>query len=181
MNRTLDEVARATDAAARHAWERHAKEGMYAKAGIDSEEKLRAHIAAAIRDPATECFRASHDREVYYHRESNTRICLNYQAGMAGTCMVGRRGAKEVDKQYVDEFERHINAGQPLEKVSPVLTGGLSALHPNLADELQRQKRDAELDRADEAVLRRYHQSRHERRLGLGRSLGRGISGDEGE
>jgi hypothetical protein len=166
VSRTLDEVERATDAAARHAWERHAKEGMYAKAGIASEEKLRAHIAAAIRDPATECFRASNDREVYYHRESNTRICLNYRE--PGTCLIGRSGGKALDKQYTDEFERHINAGQPLEKASPVLTGGLHALHPAIAA----------LERFRDDAMKRFHQMRQSQGIGLGRSLGRG-QGDE--
>lgn len=132
MSRTLQEVEHAIDIAATHAWEGHGWQRMYQKLGINSEHQLREHIVATVWGWRTECFIASHDREVYYDRMTNTRVILNYRR--AGTCLVTRDGAREFARQYYEETDRQVAAGNDEELMPPIVLGGLRALHPEIGE-----------------------------------------------
>lgn len=152
-----------------HATQAHLHE--FADLGVKTPEQYQAQLAASLRDPETLCFtgfragQAWRQADIYYHPPSNTLIVDPANQQHEPTAHRPTQGALAFYEKLTDA-ERH-------EKQEIPLAHGI--------EQLQRQKRDAELDRADEAVLRRYHQSRHERRLGLGRSLGRGLPGDDGE
>lgn len=146
--------------------------------GIRTPLDMLEHIRQTLADRETRGFRRHDGGDVYANERTGTVIVLNpHDLVNGGTCYRMRPGGASLDEHLLREHKAY-NIAPALHKRE-----ALKELHP---DEVgreagQRQKRDAELDRADEAVLRRYHQSRHERRLGLGRSLGRGLPGDDGE
>lgn len=162
-----DELARRV--AQGHATGKHLHK--FVDMGVKTQEQYQAHIQAVLRDPQTLCATVYstaqpwREADIYYHPPSNTLIVdpANQQHEPTAHRPADREQAFAIKVKEAREIE-----GREI----PLAHG---------IEQLQRQKRDAELDRADEAVLRRYHQSRHERRLGLGRSLGRGLPGDDGE
>jgi hypothetical protein len=116
--------------AAVHAWQQHGWQRMYESLGLDSVLQPRNHIAATVWHPRTECFIASNDREVYYDRVTNTRVIFNYR--QAGTCLITRTGAKEFARQYQTEMDRHVAAGNDLDSMPPIVSGGIRALYPDI-------------------------------------------------
>lgn len=143
----------------------------FADLGINTREQYQAHIEAVLRNPQTMCTTVYstaqpwREADIYYHAPSNTLIVdpanRQHEPTAHRPAIYGQAFTKKIqDARDIEGREIHLAHG---------------------IEQLQRQKRDAELDRADEAVLRRYHQNRHERRLGLGRSLGRGLPGDDGD
>lgn len=160
-----DELARRVVSG--HATQDHLHE--FSELGVTTPEQFKVYLAAKLRDPQTLCFTSAlgerRQADIYYHPPSNTLIADPANRQHEPTAHRPRTGDELFKKKLAKAEER----GQ---REIPLAHG---------IEQLQRQKRDAELDRADDAVLRRYHQNRHERRLGLGRSLGRGLPGDDGD
>lgn len=131
MNRTDDEIERAIDLAAGHAWDRHSAEGMYAKLGIGSVHQLRDHIFDTVWNEQTAGFFGTDDREIYFDPTTNTRVILNYRK--PGTCLITRSGAREFDRQFQVEVTRHFEAGVHGTETPRVMLGGIRGLHPDSA------------------------------------------------
>lgn len=129
MSRTGDEIERAIDLAAVHAWERHGAEGMYAKLGIGSVQQLRDHIFDTVWSEQTAGFFGADDREIYFNPMTNAHVILNYRK--PGTCLVTRSGAREFDRQFQVEVTRHFEAGFHGAETPTVMLGGIPALHPD--------------------------------------------------
>ena len=103
---------------------------MYVRLGLETEQQLRAHVARTVWGVRTECFSASFDRDIFYDQHTNTRVILFYRG--AGTCLVTRAGTREFLKQYNDEKDRHLLAGNDDESWPPIMLGGIRALHPEI-------------------------------------------------
>lgn len=136
-SRDEKEIHLAIERTVEHTLARHGNEPEYKRRNIQDPMLLRGFISTIIWDASTVCFQASNSRELFYSCQMNTRVVLNFDPDVFGTCLPvksGKDGARWFSNRYSDEIRVHDQAGFVADSMPPVWAGGRCAfdrgIHP---------------------------------------------------